>query len=52
MVQKRPLGEELYENSAKEPRQSACSDEMVSPLEFPDENMAPKPHTLGAKNFF
>lgn len=52
MVQKRPHGEELYEISSKQPRRLESSDEVVSSLEFPDENVASNPHALGAKKFY
>ncbi|KAL3513089.1 hypothetical protein ACH5RR_025806 [Cinchona calisaya] len=47
MVQKRPLGEEMYEVSPKQPRHVELSDKRVSVLEFPGENASPKAHSLG-----
>lgn len=49
MVQKRPLGKELYEVSSKQPRHLEQDDKRVSVLEFPGESVAPKLHILGAK---
>ena len=49
MVQKRPLSEELYEALSKQPKLLEPSDKRVSVLEFPDGNIPPKLHILGAK---